>query len=59
MSRFDNLRLAYRLALAFGAMVLALVAVGAMSVSGIAAEDGGFVIDHQDARLRHVGGCRV
>ena len=35
MSRFNNLRLAYRLGLAFGAMVLALVVIGALSVSKI------------------------
>jgi methyl-accepting chemotaxis protein len=48
MSRFDNLRLAYRLGLAFGAMVLALVAVGAMSVSRIAALN-----DDVDGLTRH------
>ena len=35
MSRFNNLRLAHRLGIAFGAMVLALVVIGAVSVSKI------------------------
>ena len=35
MSRFNNLRLAYRLGIAFGALVLALVVIGAISVSKI------------------------
>jgi methyl-accepting chemotaxis protein len=33
MSRFNNLRLAHRLGIAFGALVVALVVIGAMSVS--------------------------
>jgi methyl-accepting chemotaxis protein len=37
MSRFNNLRLAYRLGIAFGAMVLALGAIGAISVSKMGA----------------------
>ena len=37
MSRFNHLRLAYRLGIAFGAMVLALVVIGAMAVSKIGA----------------------
>ena len=37
MSRFNNLRLAHRLGIAFGAMVLALVVIGAMAVSKIGA----------------------
>ena len=41
MSRFNNLRLAYRLGLAFGAMILALVVIGAVSVSKINALDAG------------------
>src|SRR5919112_3102808 len=39
MSRFNNLRLAYRLGIAFGALVLALVVIGAISVSKIGALD--------------------
>ena len=39
MSRFNNLRLAHRLGIAFGAMVLALVVIGAMAVSKIGALD--------------------
>ena len=41
MSRFNNLRLAYRLGIAFGAMVLALVVIGAISVSKMGALDKG------------------
>ena len=41
MSRFNNLRLAQRLGVAFGAMVLALVVVGALSVAKLAALDDG------------------
>jgi methyl-accepting chemotaxis protein len=37
MSRFYNLRLAYRLGIAFGAMVLALVVIGVMAVAKIGA----------------------
>jgi len=37
MSRFNNLRLAHRLGVAFGAMGLALVVIGAMAVSKIGA----------------------
>ena len=33
MTRFNNLRLAHRLGIAFGAMILALVVIGAMSVA--------------------------
>jgi methyl-accepting chemotaxis protein len=48
MSRFNDLRLAYRLGIAFGAMVLALVVVGAMSVSRI-----GALNDEVDALTAH------
>src|SRR5690242_6193529 len=48
MSRFTNLRLAYRLGIAFGAMVLALVVIGAMAVSRI-----GTLNDEVDALTRH------
>src|SRR3954453_3154468 len=41
MSRFNNLRLAYRLGIAFGAMVLALVVIGAVAVSKMNALDAG------------------
>jgi methyl-accepting chemotaxis protein len=37
MTRFNNLRLAYRLGIAFGAVILALVAIGAVSVSKLGA----------------------
>jgi methyl-accepting chemotaxis protein len=37
MSRFNNLRLAYRLGIAFGALILALVVIGAISVSKLGA----------------------
>jgi methyl-accepting chemotaxis protein len=39
MSRFNNLRLAYRLGIAFGATILALVVIGTVSVSKINALD--------------------
>jgi methyl-accepting chemotaxis protein len=37
MSRFNNLRLAYRLGIAFGALILALVVIGVLSVSKLGA----------------------
>src|SRR3954452_10019806 len=56
MSRFNNLRLAYRLGLAFGAMVLALVVIGAVSVSKINALDAGATAlsDHDMVTQQHV-----
>src|SRR3954453_5141327 len=56
MSRFNNLRLAYRLGLAFGAMVLALVVIGAVSVSKISALDAGAtdLSDHDMVSQQHV-----
>ena len=39
MSRFNNLRLAYRLGIAFGALILALVVIGGIAVSKINALD--------------------
>jgi methyl-accepting chemotaxis protein len=47
MSRFNNLRLAYRLGIAFGALILALVVIGAISVSKMDALDAG-AIDMSD-----------
>jgi methyl-accepting chemotaxis protein len=56
MSRFNNLRLAYRLGLAFGAMILALVVIGAVSVSKIGALDAGAtnLTDHDMVTQQHV-----
>jgi len=56
MSRFNNLRLAYRLGLAFGAMILALVVIGAVSVSKINALDGDVsdLSDHDMVAQQHV-----
>jgi methyl-accepting chemotaxis protein len=56
MSRFNNLRLAYRLGLAFGAMVLALVVIGAISVSKISALNAGAtkLSDHAMVSQQHV-----
>src|SRR3954462_6602699 len=56
MSRFNNLRLAYRLGLAFGAMVLALVVIGAVSVSKISALDARAtdLSDHHMVSQQHV-----
>src|SRR4051794_5198345 len=56
MSRFNNLRLAYRLGLAFGAMILALVVIGAISVSKIGALDAGTkaLTDHDMVTQQHV-----
>src|SRR3954469_4941425 len=56
MSRFNNLRLAYRLGLAFGAMVLALVVIGAVSVSKISPLDAGAtdLSDHDMGSQQHV-----
>ena len=56
MSRFNNLRLAYRLGLAFGAMILALVVIGAVSVSKINALDAGATAlsDHDMVTQQHV-----
>ena len=39
MSRFNNLRLAYRLGIAFGSLVIALVVIGAISVTKMNALD--------------------
>jgi methyl-accepting chemotaxis protein len=56
MSRFNNLRLAYRLGLAFGAMILALVVIGAISVSKIGALNAGTtaLTDHDMVTQQHV-----
>src|SRR3954464_11528025 len=56
MSRFNNLRMSYRLGLAFGAMVLALVVIGAISVSKINALDAGSTAlsDHDMVTQQHV-----
>src|SRR4051794_31900199 len=56
MSRFNNLRLAYRLGIAFGAMILALVVIGAISVSKIGALDAGTkaLTDHDMVTQQHV-----
>jgi methyl-accepting chemotaxis protein len=56
MSRFNNLRLAYRLGIAFGAMVLALVVIGAVSVSKMGAlnEGGRALTDHDIVSQQHV-----
>jgi methyl-accepting chemotaxis protein len=56
MSRFNNLRLAYRLGLAFGAMILALVVIGAVSVSKMNALDAGVtdLSDHDVVVQQHV-----
>ena len=55
MSRFNNLRLAYRLGIAFGAMVLALVVIGAMAVSKIGAlgDAGAVLSDHDVVTQEH------
>jgi methyl-accepting chemotaxis protein len=56
MSRFNNLRLAYRLGIAFGAMILALVVIGAVAVSKINALDAGTkaLSDHDMVTQQHV-----
>src|SRR5919112_3010240 len=56
MSRFNNLRLAYRLGIAFGALVLALVVIGAISVSKINALEGQTtnLSDHDSIALEKV-----
>jgi methyl-accepting chemotaxis protein len=56
MSRFNNLRLAYRLGIAFGAMILALVVIGAISVSKMNALDAGVrdLSDHDVVVQEHV-----
>jgi methyl-accepting chemotaxis protein len=56
MSRFNNLRLAYRLGIAFGAMVLALIVIGAVSVSNMSALDAGVtdMSDHDVVVQQHV-----
>src|SRR3954468_11867060 len=56
MFRFTNLRLAYRLGIAFGAMILALVVIGAVSVSKINALDAGTtaLTDHDMVSQQHV-----
>ena len=56
MSRFNNLRLAYRLGLVFGAMILVLVVIGAVSVSKMNALDAGTTAlsDHDMVSQRHV-----
>src|SRR3954454_12723043 len=60
MSRFNNLRLAYRLGIAFGAMILALVVIGAMSVSKIGALNAGTkeLTDHDMVAQQHVLGIQ-
>ena len=56
MSRFNNLRLAYRLGIAFGALILALVVIGAISVSKISALSGQTtnLSDHDTVTLQRV-----
>src|SRR4051794_41127994 len=56
MSRFNNLRLAYRLGIAFGALVLALVVIGAISVSKINAlsAETTNLTDHDTVALENV-----
>jgi methyl-accepting chemotaxis protein len=56
MSRFNNLRLAYRLGIAFGALILALVVIGAISVSKMNALDAGATAmsDHDVVALDNV-----
>ena len=56
MFRFNNLRLAYRLGLAFGAMILALVVIGAVSVSKMSALDTGVsdLTDHDMVAQQYV-----
>src|SRR3954465_14764518 len=56
MSRFNNLRLAYRLGIAFGAMILALVVIAAVSVSKIGALTDGTkaLTDHDMVTQQHV-----
>src|SRR3954452_15129863 len=56
MSRFNNLRLAYRLGIAFGAMILALVVIAAISVSKIGALTDGTkaLTDHDMVTQQHV-----
>ena len=56
MSRFNNLRLAYRLGIAFGAMILALVVIAAVAVSKLGALDTGVtdLTDHDMVAQQHV-----
>jgi methyl-accepting chemotaxis protein len=56
VSRFNNLRLAYRLGIAFGALVLALVVIGAISVSKLDSlgDSTGELSDHDVVALEHV-----
>jgi methyl-accepting chemotaxis protein len=56
MSRFNNLRLAYRLGIAFGALILALVVIGAISVSKINGLEGEAtnLSDHDTVTLEKV-----
>jgi methyl-accepting chemotaxis protein len=56
MSRFNNLRLAYRLGIAFGALILALVVIGTLSVSKLSALDAGATAmsDHDVVALDNV-----
>src|SRR5215213_8539276 len=58
MSRFNNLRLAYRLGIAFGALILALVAIGAIAVSNLGAlnRSANELGDHDVVALDHVLG---
>jgi methyl-accepting chemotaxis protein len=55
MSRFNNLRLAQRLGLAFGVMILALVVIAAISVSRIGAVNDGVkaTADHDIVSQEH------
>src|SRR5262245_11001478 len=56
MSRFNDLRLAYRLGIAFGAMVLALLVIGAVSLPKMNALDAGATTlsDHAMVTQQHV-----
>src|SRR3954451_6186276 len=56
MSRFNNLRLAYRLGIAFGVMILALVVIGAISVTKMSAldDDSSAMADHDVVSIERV-----
>jgi methyl-accepting chemotaxis protein len=56
MSRFNNLRLAYRLGIAFGAMILALVVISVVAVSKLGALDASVtdLAEHDTVVQQHV-----
>jgi methyl-accepting chemotaxis protein len=56
VSRFNNLRLAYRLGIAFGVVILALVVIGVISVTKIASldDDASALATHDVVSIQHV-----